>query len=263
MPLPGRNIRRANLCVNARDAIAGVGRITIETAHANLDADDCATHVGCVPGAYVLLAVSDDGCGMGKDVLDYIFEPFFTTKGLGKGTGLGLATVYGIVKQNNGAISVHSEVGKGTTFRVYLPRTTVAGGAKHGPEAQAELPHGGETVLLVEDEKSVRVTCGRFLKGLGYTVLVADLPAAALLLAEQHQGDIHLLLTDVVMPGMSGRDLAERLQALRSGLKCLFMSGFTADTIAHHGVLEEGVSFVSKPFSRADLARKVREVLDG
>jgi signal transduction histidine kinase len=253
----------ANLCVNARDAISGTGRITIETANVAIDAAHCACHEGVVPGDYVLLAVSDDGCGMEKSVLAHLFEPFFTTKELGKGTGLGLATVYGIVKQNNGFISVYSEPQRGTTFRVYLPRFAGAATATTVVR-RAEAPRGrGETVLLVEDEKSLRVTCGLFLNSFGYRVLVAETPAAALALAAQHAGDIQLLLTDVVMPGMDGRQLAQRLAALKPGMRVLFMSGYTANVVAHHGVLDPSVHFIGKPFSRDDLAGAVREVLDG
>ena len=253
----------ANLCVNARDAIAGVGRVTLETRNASIDASYCTAHMDAVPGAYVVLTVSDDGCGMDTGTLAQIFEPFFTTKGLGKGTGLGLATVYGIVRQNNGFILATSEPGKGTAFEIYLPRapeqasaTTVAG------KQQAPKGHG-ETILLVEDERSLRTTCGLFLEALGYTVLVAETPGEALRIADQHHGDMHLLLTDVVMPGMDGRQLAKRIEAAKPGLKVLFMSGYTADVIAQRGVLEEGVAFIAKPFSRNDLACKVHEMLAG
>ncbi|MCX7006555.1 MAG: response regulator, partial [Kiritimatiellaeota bacterium] len=253
----------ANLCVNSRDAIVGVGEITLETGSIAIDADYCARHPEAIPGAYVFLAVSDNGCGMDKETLAKVFEPFFTTKGLGKGTGLGLATVYGIVKQNNGFIYAYSEPGKGTTFKIYLPEiaaetvaTTVTG--------QVEAPRGrGETILLVEDEKSLRVTCGLFLEALDYKVLTAETPGEALKMTDQHPGDIHLLLTDVVMPGMDGRQLSKRIGAVKPGVKILFMSGYTADVIAQRGVLDEGVQFLSKPFTRDDLARKVREVLDG
>ena len=209
----------------------------------------------------MLLAVSDDGCGMDKEILEQIFEPFFTTKGVGQGTGLGLATVYGIVKQNNGFINVYSEPGKGTTFRIYLPR--YAGQAVDTqPERAAEIPLSrGETVLVVEDEPVILKMGKMMLEKLGYRVLAAGTPGEAIGLAEEHASEIHLLITDVVMPEMNGRDLAERLQSLYPDMKILFMSGYTADVIAHRGVLDEGVNFMQKPFSMKDLALKVREVL--
>ncbi len=252
----------ANLCVNARDAIGGVGQITLETGSITLDADYCASHADAIPGEYVFLAVSDNGCGMDADTLAHVFEPFFTTKGLGMGTGLGLATVYGIVKQNNGLIYVYSEPGQGTTVKLYLPRAATS--AVEPVEAAAALPPRGrgETILLVEDEKSLRVTCSLFLEALGYTVLVAETPGDALRLAERHPGDIDLLQTDVVMPGMDGRQLAQRLCAARPGVRVLFMSGYTADVIAQRGVLEQNQSFIAKPFTRHELAHKVRDVLE-
>ncbi len=251
----------ANLCVNARDAIADVGKVTIETGNAVFDETYCADHAGFVAGEYVLLAVSDDGCGMDKETLDQIFEPFFTSKGVGQGTGLGLSTVYGIVKQNNGFINVYSEPGKGTTFRIYLPR--YAGQAVDTQqEKAAEIPLSrGETVLVVEDEPALLTMDKMMLEKLGYRVLAAGTPGEAIRLAEEHAGEIHLLITDVVMPEMNGRDLAERLQSLYPGMKILFMSGYTADVIAHRGVLDEGVNFIQKPFSMKDLAVKVREAL--
>ncbi len=252
----------ANLCVNARDAIAGVGRVTIETANTRLDQAYCATQPEAVPGDYVRLAVGDSGCGMSEDVLAHIFEPFYTTKEVGKGTGLGLATVYGIVEQNHGHIAVHSEVGKGTTFHLYLPRAAAAAPAGAVAVAPVALPRGTETILVAEDEKSVRVTSCRFLELLGYTVLAAATPTEALRLAGAHTGPIHLLLTDVIMPGMNGPDLAGLLAEGRPKLKCLFMSGYTAEVMMRRGMLGAGRPFLSKPFSRDDLARKVREMLD-
>jgi PAS domain S-box-containing protein len=253
----------ANLCVNARDAIAGVGEIILATGRSVVDAEYCVNQPEAIPGAYVFLAVSDNGCGMDKETLAQVFEPFFTTKGLGKGTGLGLATVYGIVKQNNGFIYAYSEPGKGTTFKIYLPEIaaeTVAATVT----SKAEAPRGrGETILLVEDEKSLRVTCGLFLNALNYKVLTAETPGEALKMVAGHPGEIHVLLTDVVMPGMDGRQLAKRIIAVKPGVEVLFMSGYTADVIAQRGVLDEGVQFLSKPFTRDDLARKVREMLDG
>lgn len=250
-----------NLCVNARNAIAGVGSITIETENVRFDEAYCALHAGFRPGMYVMLAVSDDGCGMEKGVLDHLFEPFFTTDPTGQNTGLGLATVYGIVKQNQGFINVYSEPGKGSTFKIYLPRSlkeAVKTIAAH-PVQQTASP--GETVLLVEDEPAILKLGRRILTGLGYTVLTAGTPGEALELAKEHSGEIHLLLTDVVMPEMNGRDLADRLRAVRPGMRCLFMSGYTANVIAHQGVLDEGVQFLEKPFSRDTLAAKVREAL--
>ena len=252
----------ANLAVNARDAIGGVGKLTIQTTNVTLDEAYCAEHVGSVPGDYVLLALSDDGCGMDAETVGHLFEPFFTTKGVGEGTGLGLATVYGIVRQNNGFIDVCSEPGEGTTFRIYLPRFRGATVEEADAETPAALPGGDETVLLVEDEKSIRVTAALFLEALGYTVLTADCPQEALRLAAEHPGRIHLLITDVVMPGQSGHDLAAQLATDRPEMKRLFMSGHTADVIAHRGVLDEGVEFLGKPFTRDELAQKVREVLD-
>ena len=209
----------------------------------------------------MLLAVSDDGCGMDKETLDQIFEPFFTTKGVGQGTGLGLATVYGIVKQNNGFINVYSEPGKGTTFRIYLPRYADQA-VDTQRERAAEIPLSrGETVLVVEDEPAILKMGKMMLEKLGYRVLAAGTPGEAIGLAEEHASEIHLLITDVVMPEMNGRDLAERLQSLYPGMKILFMSGYTADVIAHRGVLDEGVNFIQKPFSMKDLAVKVREAL--
>ncbi|MHB8810527.1 MAG: PAS domain S-box protein [Desulfobulbaceae bacterium] len=251
----------ANLCVNARDAIAGVGKVTIETDKVTFDAAYCADHAGFAPGDFVLLAVSDDGCGMDKGILDHVFEPFFTTKEIGQGTGLGLATVYGIVKQNNGFISVYSEPKKGTTFKIYLPRHAGEAGL---PEMRSDsvFPSGsGETVLLVEDEVSLLALTKKILEGLGYAVLDAATPGQALALAREHAGSIDLLLTDVVMPEMNGRDLAGRLQVQHPGLKVLYMSGYTADVIAHRGVLEKGVQFLQKPFAKRELAIKVREAL--
>ncbi|MBI9084114.1 MAG: PAS domain S-box protein [Desulfobacterales bacterium] len=252
----------ANLCVNARDAIAGVGKVTIETDKISFDKAYCKDHAGFVPGEYVLLAVSDDGFGMDKETRANLFEPFFTTKELGHGTGLGLATIYGIVKQNDGFINVYSEPGKGTTFRIYLPRH--AGGAEEvKTEITAEIPKGhGETVLIVEDEASILTLSHRILDSLGYKVLTARSPGEAMALAAEHADSIHLLLTDVVMPEMNGRDLSARLLARYPDIKTLFMSGYTSDVIAHRGVLDEGVNFVQKPFSKKDLATKVRAALD-
>jgi CheY-like chemotaxis protein len=251
-----------NLCVNARDAINGVGRITIETDMVFFDAAYCVNHPGYVPGEYVLLAVSDDGCGMDHDTVDKIFEPFFTTKDTGKGTGLGLATVYGIIKQNNGFISVYSEPGRGTTFKVYLVSHTGLT-VEVTRESPANIPVGhGEIILVVEDEASILKFAKKLLGELGYTVLTSKVPSQALLLVDEHQNRIDLLVTDVVMPEMNGKELSKRLCEACPELKTLFMSGYTADAIAHRGVLDEGISFIQKPFSKESMAIKVREVLD-
>jgi signal transduction histidine kinase/ActR/RegA family two-component response regulator len=252
----------ANLCINARDAITGVGKVDIETANIAIDEAYCAFHLGFVCGDYVMLAVSDDGCGMSKEVLDHIFEPFFTTKDMGKGTGLGLATLYGIVKQNNGFINVYSEPDKGTTFKIYLPRFV---GEFMEPAAKrtAETPKGhGETMLLVEDEPVILDVSREMLEQLGYAVLIASTPGEALRIARDHAAEIQMLITDVVMPEMNGRDLANLIGDIKPGLKCLFISGYTANVIAHHGILDPGIHFIQKPFSMEHLAAKVREVLD-
>jgi len=251
----------ANLCLNARDAIADIGKITIETGNVVFDEAYCADHVGFVAGEYVLLAVSDNGCGMDKETLDQIFEPFFTSKAVGQGTGLGLSMVYGIVKQNNGFINVYSEPGKGTTFRIYLSQC-----ADHVVDALGEkvvetpLSHG-ETVLLVEDEPALLKMSKMMLQKIGYLVLAAGTPGEAIGLAKKHAGEIHLLLTDVVMPGMNGKDLAERLHNLRPNMKILFMSGYSVNMITDQGVLDESVNFIEKPFSMKDLGVKVAEAL--
>jgi PAS domain S-box-containing protein len=252
----------ANLCVNARDAIAGVGKVTIETATTTFDDAYCANHPGSVPGQYVRLAVSDDGCGMDKDTLSHLFEPFFTTKVLGQGTGLGLSTVYGIVKQNQGFVNVYSEPEQGTTFTIYLPRHVTEAGQARTTRAAKPASRGHETILLVEDDPAVLTMTTKMLTGLGYTVLAARSPVEAIRVAGEQAAEIHLVMTDVVMPEMNGRDLAATLLALYPNLKCLFASGYTANVIAHHGVLDEGVQFLQKPFSVHDLAAKVREVLD-
>jgi CheY-like chemotaxis protein len=253
----------ANLVVNARDAIVGVGTLTIETMPVTFSAEYCAEHAGTTPGSYVMLAVTDSGSGMDRATMEHIFEPFFTTKAPGKGTGLGLATVYGIVHQNQGFVNVSSEPGEGTTFRIFIPQLderTAAGDAA-GPSI--EVAEGWETVLLVEDDKSVRATTELFLQGLGYKVLTAADPGDALRQVGEHPGTIHLLITDVVMPGMSGRDLATRLAETFPDMACLYVSGYPAEVIAHHGVLNEGVHFLSKPFTRKELARTVRAALLG
>jgi PAS domain S-box-containing protein len=252
-----------NLCVNARDAIDDVGKITIETQNVVFDQVYCEDHLDFIPGEFVRLAVSDTGCGMDREILDKIFEPFFTTKGLGSGTGLGLATVYGIVKQNGGFVNVYSEPGKGSSFHVYLQRDTEKQPMEGSEEKTREVSCGhGETILVVEDEVAILQLAQVILEGLGYQVLTADTPADALRLAEEHGGELHLLLTDVILPGFNGKELADRLFLLYPTLKCLFMSGYTANVIAHRGILEDGVHFIQKPFSRDQLAEKVREAME-
>jgi PAS domain S-box-containing protein len=252
-----------NLCVNARDAITGVGRVTIETENVTLDDAYCAGHSGSVPGEYLRLSVSDDGCGMDPVTQAHLFEPFFTTKAVGKGTGLGLATVYGIVKQNHGFIDVCSEPGVGTTVTIYQPRHPDAGGPARTMCAADPVRLGDETILVVEDDPAVRKMTVRMLAGQGYTVLAARSPVEAIRVAGESGAEIHLVMTDVVMPGMNGRELATTLLTGYPHLKRLFTSGYTADVIADHGVLEEGVHFLQKPFSVRELAVKVRQVLDG
>jgi PAS domain S-box-containing protein len=254
----------ANLCVNARDAIQGPGRISIETRNVTIDDSYLARHADAAAGDYVMLAVSDDGHGMDKATLAKVFEPFFTTKGVGKGTGLGLSTVHGIALQNDGFVNAYSEVGEGSTFRVYFPRYLGDEPARTTPETSEDDVRGGrETILVAEDEADILTVCGEVLGRLGYTVLSAGTPGEALELAATHEGPIHLLLTDVVMPEMDGRRLAERVGQLRPGIPCIYMSGYTADAIAHHGILDEGLAFLAKPFANRELAEMVRRVLDG
>jgi two-component system, cell cycle sensor histidine kinase and response regulator CckA len=252
----------ANLCVNARDAITDIGKVTIETENIIFDEAYCADHPGFVSGEFVMLAVSDNGCGMDEETRNHLFEPFFTTKEVGKGTGLGLATVYGIVKQNDGFINIYSEPGAGTTFKIYLPRHAghVLGATVESTE---KIPLSrGETVLLVEDEVSILKMSRKMLESLGYKVLAANDPGEVERLAREHGGRIDLLITDVVMPGMNGRDLSAQIRTISPAIRCLFMSGYTADVIAHRGVLDDGVQFIQKPFSRQALATAVRKVFD-
>lgn len=252
----------ANLCVNAKDAIEGSGKITIETTRATFDKEYCANHIGFQPGKFVQLTVSDNGCGIDKETQQHIFEPFFSTKESGRGTGLGLSTVYGIVKQNNGFINVYSELGRGTTVKVYLPSHE---------DARPEIPEKthavskaglGETILLVEDELVLLDMAQKMLEIIGYNVLAANKPGDALKIAEDYPGKIDLLFTDVVMPEMTGKELAQVIQSRHPDLKVLFMSGYTANVIAHNGILDEGIRFIQKPFSMGDLAYKIRGILN-
>jgi two-component system cell cycle sensor histidine kinase/response regulator CckA len=252
----------ANLCVNARDAIGGPGRVTIETRKADINAAHCAGREGLYPGEYVILAVSDNGSGMDKATLERIFDPFFTTKEASKGTGLGLATVYGIVKQNAGFIDVQSEPGHGSTFTIYLHRYAGEAEDKIEPGPVAPLPRGDETILLVEDEPAVLEMVKLMLEKSGYTVLACSTPLEAMRISDEFSGDISLLITDLVMPEMTGRDLMKKLTSLIKGLKCLFMSGYSDNAVTNQGVLEKGVELIQKPFSNQELAAKVREVLD-
>jgi PAS domain S-box-containing protein len=253
----------ANLCVNARDSITDIGTITIRTGNSVVDDGYRAEDIDVVPGEYVHISVCDTGCGMDKETLAHIFEPFFTTKGPGDGTGLGLATVYGAAKQNNGFVNVYSEPGIGTTFTIYLPRYVGNTDQMSVKDPTQPAPKGLDTILLVEDEPAILNMVTMLLQKQGYTVLTAGTPGEATRLANEHSGKIDLLITDVIMPEMNGKDLAHNLMSFNPKLKCLFMSGYTADAISHHGVLEEGVHFIHKPFSLPDLATKVRTVIDG
>jgi PAS domain S-box-containing protein len=250
-----------NLAVNARDAMPRGGGLTIETANVNLDDGYGRTHEGVRPGSYIMLAVSDTGSGIDAGTRSHIFEPFFTTKGVGRGTGLGLSMVYGIVKQSGGSIEVYSEPGHGTTFKIYLPRVEEPVEALPVKSAD-ELSRGTETILLVEDDEQVRELARKILINCGYTVLAAESAAAVLRHCESHAGPIHVLLTDVVMPGMGGRQIAEQVKPRRPGIKVLYMSGYTTNAIVHHGVLDAGTHFLQKPFTPASLAAKIREVLN-
>lgn len=251
-----------NLCVNARDAINGAGTVTIETDRLTIQAEQCVADSFLQPGDFALLTVSDDGCGMDKETQAKIFEPFFTTKGLRQGTGLGLATVYGIVKQNNGFILVYSEPGQGTSFRIYLPWSSAVLTTTTPPGTDTMPPGNGETILVVEDERVLLDISTHMLENLGYKVLAADYPEVALRLAEEYRGTIDLLLTDVVLPEMNGREIEKSIRESNPGAACLFMSGYTANVISHHGVIDEGVLFIQKPFSMNDLAVKVRQAID-
>ena len=251
-----------NFALNARDAMPRGGKLTIETANVDLDKKYANGHVGVKSGRYVRISVSDTGVGMPPEVKARVFEPFYTTKEKGKGTGLGLSTVYGIVKQSGGNIWVYSEVRRGATFKVYLPRVDEPLEEEKERLRERELPRGAEMVLVAEDQEDVRDLVVQILKGQGYEVLVAADGVEALTICQKYAGMIHLLITDVVMPRMGGRELADQLFHLYPGIKVLYMSGYTDDAIVRHGVLEAELNFIQKPFSLEALARKVREVLD-
>jgi two-component system, cell cycle sensor histidine kinase and response regulator CckA len=252
-----------NLAVNARDAMPRGGKLIMETANEEGEADGVWADPEMRKGRYAVLSISDTGCGMAQEVKEQIFEPFFTTKDKGKGTGLGLSTVYGIVKQSGGEILVQSELGKGTTFKIYLPRAEEASNASLRRDEAGFLPGGRETILLAEDEPSIRDLAVRVLQRQGYTVLEAANGKEALSVADAVKGKIHLLLTDVVMPEMGGKELAEKLKGLRPEMKVLFATGYTSNAIVHHGILDPSTALLQKPFSIGALTRKVRDVLDG
>jgi CheY-like chemotaxis protein len=252
----------ANLCVNARDAITGNGRIIIATRNVTIDGREAQRIPGMVPGDYATLSVGDDGSGMDEATLAHLFEPFFTTKALGKGTGLGLATSYGVVTQNHGFIGVQSTPGRGTTFTVYLPRKALAAAPGLPVSRQVVTARASATVLLVEDEPALLRITQRMLADRGYTVIAAGRPTEALALSKQFAGPIQVLVSDVVMPEMNGKQLADQLVAQRPELRCLFISGYTADVIAPHGVLDANTHFLQKPFDASELVGKVQELLD-
>ena len=252
-----------NLAVNARDAMPQGGRLTIETANVELDEAYASKHATVLPGSYVMLAVSDNGIGMDKETQSHMFEPFFTTKEQGKGTGLGLATVYGIIKQSGGYIWIYSEPSQGTTFKIYLPRFEAGLRAIEPEPPSSSVVKAEETVLVVEDEGALRELACEFLERSGYAVLGAGNGAAAMEISKRHQGPIHLLMTDAIMPGMSGRELALQMQGLRPDIRVLYVSGYTDDVVLRNGLLEPGTAFLQKPFTKDSLTQKVRAVLDG
>jgi CheY-like chemotaxis protein len=251
-----------NLVVNAVHAMPNGGRLTLETHSVILDEDYARSHSEAQAGLHVLLVVSDTGHGMDATTRERIFEPFFTTKPTDKGTGLGLATVHGIVKQSGGHITVYSEPGHGTTFKVYLPAIEQALADEPPASQLAEAPGGHETILLCEDDEPVRELIDQALRTAGYHLITANRAEQALAAAAAHVGPIELLITDVIMPNMNGRALSERISTARPGLRTVFISGYTSDVIAHHGVLDKGVEFLEKPFTRRELLTKVRAVLD-
>jgi CheY-like chemotaxis protein len=252
-----------NLVVNARDAMPQGGRLTIETTTVDIDDAFVEHHVGIRPGPHVLLTVSDTGEGMDEETLEHIFEPFFTTKAKGKGTGLGLATVYGIVQQSNGNVWVYSEPGQGTTFKIYLPQIDRSRHRSGDDDAAGKEKKGSETILVIEDENTVRIVTVSNLRKAGYNVLAASDGEEALRIASEHKGPIALVLTDVVMPRMNGPEVLKRLQEKFPTIKGVYMSGHADDALAHHGVIEEGLAFIEKPFTRDELGKRIREVLDG
>jgi CheY-like chemotaxis protein len=250
-----------NLAVNARDAMPKGGNLAIETSNVELDEEYARHHPTVKPGPHVVLVVSDTGEGMTPEMQARIFEPFFTTKEMSKGTGLGLANVYGIVKQSSASVWVYSEVDKGTTFKIYFPVVTDGSAAKEPPKLNTDSASGTETVLVVEDEEGVRSLVRLALVSGGYTVLETPDAESALAICARHDGPIHLLLTDVVMPQMSGPEVASQVAALRPGIRVLYMSGYTDDAVVHHGVLTQDMPFIQKPFSPVSLRKKIREVL--
>ena len=249
-----------NLAVNARDAMPAGGNLTFETANVSLDESYCWEHIGFIPGDFVQISISDNGIGMDAEHIDHIFEPFFTTKEIGKGTGLGLSTVYGIVKQGGGFINAYSEPGHGTTFKIFMPVSKGEAEPLSINENQGPVP-GSETVFLVEDDEMVRKVTEASLKVLGYTVLSAAGPEEALAVFAKEHESVDLLITDVVMPKMNGKALYHKLKSVRPDLKALYMSGYTANVIANHGILNRGIQFISKPFNLQELSQKVREAL--
>jgi two-component system, cell cycle sensor histidine kinase and response regulator CckA len=250
-----------NLAVNARDAMPQGGILTVETSRLNMDDEDAGAPPPVKAGSFVMLTVKDTGTGMTPEVQQRIFEPFFTTKGVGKGTGLGLSTVYGIIKQSEGHVRVNSQLGRGTTFKIFLPRAEDDSQTEAVASMPQDMPRGTETILLVEDEEMVRCISQEFLKDLGYTVLVAADGAEALAICEKQSRPVDLVVTDVVMPHMSGRELVDKLSNIWPGQRVLYMSGYTDDAVVRYGVLKAGMNFIQKPFTPAALAQKLRESL--